>query len=250
MLIQDPKEARRLAKDPATPAELLDQLADNFPELYVELIHNPSCPPATRNWILSQNDRIRKQWEEEQASHESPGQPVPRTRKWVLLIGALLIVAVILFGARSCFLAASNAFSGSSHKKAKSVPVETTPALASPAPEGAKRARLIDTPSQNISCEFHEHDVSCSILERLYAENGQEDCDSQHFSITVGDAAPQLACAQQFLGVPGQQVTRIDYGSSAKNGVFACTSQTTGLTCWNQQTGHGFTISRERYSTF
>lgn len=127
---------------------------------------------------------------------------------------------------------------------------DTKNQLASPAPRAAVYADLVDTPSQNISCEIYDYSVSCSILERSYKANGQQDCSSRLFSITVRDSLPRLDCGEEHLGVPGQPVTRLQYGSSARSKNYACTSETTGMTCWNQKTGHGFTIYREGYETF
>lgn len=53
---------------------------------------------------------------------------------------------------------------------------ETPKQLASPAPRAAVYADLVDTPSENISCELTDYSVFCSILTRTYKENGQADC--------------------------------------------------------------------------
>ena len=42
----------------------------------------------------------------------------------------------------------------------------------------------------------------------------------------------------------------LPYGSSLALGTIQCDSATTGITCRNTATGHGFTMSREAYSIF
>ena len=60
--------------------------------------------------------------------------------------------------------------------------------------------------------------------------------------------APVLgACkSDTLLGATDQ----LAYGSTAAVGEFACFSQEIGMTCWNQDTGHGFTLSRAAYALF
>jgi hypothetical protein len=40
------------------------------------------------------------------------------------------------------------------------------------------------------------------------------------------------------------------YGHSRSVGRFTCTSRTTGLTCRDRRSGHGFEVSRERQRLF
>lgn len=52
---------------------------------------------------------------------------------------------------------------------------------------------------------------------------------------------------------PGQSdrvLAALPYGSALRNSRFLCESATTGVTCRNTVTGHGFTMSREAYSIF
>lgn len=127
---------------------------------------------------------------------------------------------------------------------------ETPKQLASPAPRAAVYADLVDTPSENISCELTDYSVFCSILTRTYKENGQADCPDHLFSVGVGSEQPGLLCGEELLGVPGQHVTRRQYGSSARSKSLTCTSEVRGMTCWNQETGRGFSGSQDSYTTF
>ncbi len=119
-----------------------------------------------------------------------------------------------------------------------------------PAPDNAYRAALFDTQTQNISCELSDVAASCSIAQRLYAEVGQPDCSGPLFSISVGDGAPAMVCGETFLGTPGQFVQRVQPNQYAASKNFACLVEYSGVSCWNQWTGHGFKIAREGYETF
>ncbi|SPT52946.1 Uncharacterised protein [Actinomyces bovis] len=119
-----------------------------------------------------------------------------------------------------------------------------------PAPDNAYHAALFDTPTQNISCELSDYAASCSIAERSYAQSGQPDCAGRLFSISVGNESPALVCEQSFLGSPGQFVQRVSANQFAASKNYACLVENSGVSCWNQWTGHGFKIAREGYETF
>jgi hypothetical protein len=42
----------------------------------------------------------------------------------------------------------------------------------------------------------------------------------------------------------------LGYGKAVAWSPFACISQELGVTCWNAETGHGFFLSKESYSTW
>lgn len=119
-----------------------------------------------------------------------------------------------------------------------------------PAPADALPARLIDTQTQNIYCQISDERAACSIRERYYNASGAQDCSGELFSITVVDGAPQLACGQSFLGAAGQVPQRLAPQQYAASENFACLVETSGVSCWNQWTGHGFKLAREGYQTF
>jgi hypothetical protein len=48
----------------------------------------------------------------------------------------------------------------------------------------------------------------------------------------------------------GTALAALPYGSSIVVSSFQCSSETTGVTCTNTDTGHGFSMSREAYSIF
>ena len=276
------------ARDSSTSPERLGDLADMRPELHPLLLANPSCPTDVRAWILRTNPEAGRAWREEQererarqaeqerarqmgqerarqvmqerarqaertqtssAPAQGTGQSAAHTRpvRWPVV---LVLVGVALFLVHAC-IARMNDSTGGGASTDHSTNTETGPIdKISPAPADAIWASLVETPSQNISCELHDDAVSCSIYERNYADAGQEDCANELFSITVGSGETELACGQEFLGMVDQGVTTLDYGSSVANDSFACSSAEDGMTCWNQWTGHGFKIARRGYWSF
>lgn len=50
--------------------------------------------------------------------------------------------------------------------------------------------------------------------------------------------------------VYGMTMAVLPYGSGLISGAYTCESATTGVTCRNTTTGHGFTMAREAYSLF
>jgi len=156
----------------------------------------------------------------------------------LVVIIAIIGVAAVM---RGCVQLLEH--SGGSHTRSSATPTSSV----SPAPTNAVSARLIQSPTQNISCEIDDNRAACSIYARDYGDAGLEDCDEVYFSMTVQDST-SLACGSEFA-TDGTAMT-LDYGESVKSGAFACTSADDGVRCWNQQNGHGFKIARAGYSTF
>lgn len=111
---------------------------------------------------------------------------------------------------------------------------------------------LVDTPSQNISCQIYNDRIGCSIANRSYSQLGLSDCPDKLYSITVNDKGVQNACGSEFLGRVGDKVQRMEYGSSMKspNGRYQCNLEESGMACRNLDTGHGFKIAREEQRKF
>jgi hypothetical protein len=115
----------------------------------------------------------------------------------------------------------------------------------SPAPEDATTATAVTSPSGNIRCSLGENSVGCTLKENSFGDS-QQTC-SGSFSIKVSDGNPALACGTNY---GGGSPTELGYKKVAVRGEMACSSASTGMTCWNQRTGHGFTVSREEYQSF
>ncbi len=117
-----------------------------------------------------------------------------------------------------------------------------------PIPNGALQLDRINSPSKNIDCVLYEDSVFCSLATQNYASAGIPDCGSMMFNIYV-DGNSQVGICN--LGDPPSTTpTELAYGQSATNGGVACTSESTGMTCWVAKTGHGFTVSKQGYTKF
>jgi hypothetical protein len=114
-------------------------------------------------------------------------------------------------------------------------------------------ATYFETPSGNITCfllSYDFHAVDCVVQKRDFADPPRpSDCNL--------DWAPQFSlnrdssygvCRGDVDGTPTHTV--LAYGGTAVNGPITCTSEVTGLSCTNDKTSHGFTISRARYQLF
>lgn len=181
----------------------------------------------------------------------------PSTRPALLGPILVIIVAFLIFGAfMTMYQNISENSRGSTSRTTttnRSSTDSSTPrdTWALPAPSISPSYALVDTPSKNISCELHKSYVACSILERWYAENGQDDCTDRLFSIAVDDGAPTLMCGEEYLGSVGDYVYEMQYGEivvAPSGGEYACKAEESGVSCWNQRTGYGFKIQRSMYA--
>lgn len=197
------------------------------------------------------------------------GSARPSRRAWYacggcLLLSLLLVIAVVFATSTWFSETGPQPRSDSSTASAEPSPTEESPQEASPteepaeeetpspdpvspAPEGAREMTELRSPSGNISCMLEEGSVACSLVERDYREAGLEDCENGPFSIAVGEGEAATACGSSFLSDSGPT---LEYGESATRGVMACTSRSSGMTCWNTLTGKGFMVNRSTYETF
>jgi hypothetical protein len=113
--------------------------------------------------------------------------------------------------------------------------------LAGAVPAGAKtRLEHFNTPSGRILCAYvsgEETFVRCDLLflnDRAALLNAGRRGRLVRVTDAIGDIhAPVLR-----------------YGTSRAFGRFTCTSRTTGLTCRDRRSGHGFAVSRQRRRMF
>ena len=196
-----------------------------------------------------------------QAPPPEDGDRRGRRRTWFacggcLLLALILLVVGVLVG-KALLTDDSGSYSreespsastSASPSEKPTTEAETTPSEdpVSPAPDDAIELSAIRSPTGNITCSLDGDTVGCSVQEHKYGQD-LEGCADGPFSISVAgeDATPD--CSQTWGG-SGTQT--LEYGSSAKNGDVACTSRSDGMTCWNQNTGKGFTVSRSGYDTF
>ena len=104
-------------------------------------------------------------------------------------------------------------------------------------------------PSGNIGCHIDPEFVRCDIRTKSWEAPPQPaDCEldwGQSLSVGADDAG--FGCAGDTVLGPGEN---LPYGDSVRAGDFICESSSTNVRCWNDRTGHGFTLARERYELF
>lgn len=129
------------------------------------------------------------------------------------------------------------------------------------------------TPSGRIVCIMADNSVRCDFIasDKAWTTPQPKDCqldwgDSLQLTQTSGSTchgdtlADTPALDSGFVGwhrssdptvsVNDLTLAALPYGSALLLGTLQCESASTGVTCRNTSTGHGFTMSREAYSVF
>lgn len=194
------------------------------------------------------------------------GRPAPqrnRTFMWVAVAVAVGIVALLLgwflgaMGTRDAETSvepapATTGAPGPATAEAPATQAQPTPtptpsptvALVAPAPAGAMEMSSFTAPSGNITCTLTDTSVNCTINSYEFDTGGTPSCSGTDvpFTASVGDTDhPVGACGTSFA----PSGATLEYGSSAKNDTFACTSSEDGVSCWSQVSGQGFLIRRD-----
>lgn len=119
-----------------------------------------------------------------------------------------------------------------------------------PASAGAQDLAHFVSPSGNVGCVLDVDYVRCDIAESDWAPPPRPaDCEfdyGQGISFGPGEAATFVCAGDTTLG--GAEV--LDYGQSIARGSLSCTSAESGMSCRDDATGTGFSISREVYQLF
>lgn len=123
--------------------------------------------------------------------------------------------------------------------------------LSLPAPASADISGFT-SPSGNIGCMLDETFVRCDIRQRDWTPPPRpSDCPSftgygQGIEIAAGHR-PRFVCA----GDTAYSLSAaLPYGHSMSAGPLTCTSAESGMTCRDDGSGHGFTLSRQGYQLF
>ena len=154
----------------------------------------------------------------------------------------------------------------------KGAPAQTPAEPAAPADESAGQATsfvpdnlvsektaMIVSPSGNIGCDLSARFAGCGVLSyRSDATYGRDEAGSPKwwFDLSSG-GTPQLggrsegafSLDEAFRG-GGSSPQVVEYGQSVTFGSWVCSSEETGMTCRNTETGHGVFLSSGRYETF
>jgi hypothetical protein len=105
-------------------------------------------------------------------------------------------------------------------------------------------ARIVDfqTPSKRIVCIY-----ATSTGEPAFVRCDLRFLNDRAVILEAGRRARKIKVTDA-VGDPSSPV--LAYGRSRTLGRFTCTSRTTGLTCRDRRSGHGFEVSRQRQRLF
>lgn len=109
-----------------------------------------------------------------------------------------------------------------------------------------------DTPSGNIACvvgvSADSSDIECTIYERSGppAAPALANCPAGHSFLMLNRGGVSVSCGGRFTGRAFEEAP---YGVTGRFGGFTCQSETTGLTCTNED-GRGFFLSRRAQRVF
>ena len=106
-------------------------------------------------------------------------------------------------------------------------------------------------PSKNIGCTIAGENARCDIREHDYtAPPKPADCDLDWGDAIGVDSSgkAEFVCHGDTAFAPDSET--LAYGTDSKVGPFTCASRSEGITCTNDDSGHGFFIARDRYRLF
>lgn len=181
------------------------------------------------------------------------------TKKTILILAAVAIVLVALviyFATRSpatdADLAETEAptEAATESTEAPTEPEETTeeptePELKYPAPDGTSTIERVAAPSGNIVCQLSEDAVTCTVFETNDGEAFGDRCEDGTVTVQATADGVALKCDSP---VAAEGMASVDYGNFGQFGNVACGSQFNGVSCWNQETGQGFGVSRQGWA--
>jgi hypothetical protein len=110
-----------------------------------------------------------------------------------------------------------------------------------------------ESPSRNIGCVVLDGTARCDINHRDWSppphpSSCSNEVDFGQGLVVSGSGPAQFVCAGDTAMDPS--APKLAYGSESVEGSFKCASATTGMTCTNTDTGHGFFISIQSYRMF
>ncbi|MBV7363360.1 hypothetical protein KRX54_02800 [Actinomycetaceae bacterium TAE3-ERU4] len=191
------------------------------------------------------------------------------SKRAVFLILALVLAALVIGFAVAIFTGVINL--GGSQKAAPvasatvekqviatpSTPTEKTPEEAEPTPEDeirypapadAQAVPKFISPSQNIGCVINKDYAYCSIRTREYLTEGPGACQGV-FGLKVNASGEAVqTCNDEANKAISESFPTLEYGKASKVGDYACTMESSGVTCWNMKTGYGFNMRRADFS--
>ncbi len=119
---------------------------------------------------------------------------------------------------------------------------------------GATGSYSFQSPGGNIACTLGPSTnpgltvAACDIGDHTYTPPPKPaDCHlgwGDRFSLLQGNAA-MMDCHGDTLRVPG--LSTLNYGQTLSSGPITCDSESTGMTCTDNSTGHFFRVSSDSY---
>ena len=116
----------------------------------------------------------------------------------------------------------------------------------------SEKTAMIVSPSGNIGCDLSAHYAGCGVLSyRSNGTYGKDEAGSPKwwFDLSSGRSEGAFSLDEAFRG-GGSSPQVVEYGQSVTFGSWVCSSEETGMTCRNTETGHGVFLSSGRYETF
>jgi hypothetical protein len=113
---------------------------------------------------------------------------------------------------------------------------------------------FFQTPSKNIICDLSPSAVRCDIIHKSWTPPPKpSSCDLDWGGMHIAAGKAGFTCAGDSLigsGTESSATETLAYGQAFRSGSVRCTSESSGLTCLDEKTGRGFTLSAERYVLF
>jgi hypothetical protein len=137
------------------------------------------------------------------------------------------------------------------NKKADKETAPSDPTKESEAPSGDVHSyEMFESETGNIACALSDTGARCDIAQKSWSPPPKpSDCDLDWgMSLSVEDGPGQFVCAGDTVRSMSAPV--LEYGDRAVVGSFACDSASTGVTCTNTETGHGFMVAKGEFDTF
>jgi uncharacterized protein DUF6636 len=111
---------------------------------------------------------------------------------------------------------------------------------------------LFATPSGNVECHMGSSDgtafAACEIRDHTWATPPRPTPCMGSFGNRISirrGSAPEMTCHTDSL--MGNGYPTLQYGQTQSLGPITCDSETTGMTCTDDSTGHYFRLSRDNY---
>jgi hypothetical protein len=129
--------------------------------------------------------------------------------------------------------------------------VPSTSSTAAPTPAVVVHLSTFRSPSGNIGCALFEGSARCDIMHRSWSPPPRPascQLDYGQGLEVYGSRPGHLVCAGDTALDPSAPI--LHYGAASVVGQDTCVSATTGMTCTDTRTGHGFWIAIQGYRVF